>query len=960
MLRFKPVSNGKRAEDYYSATDGGYYLDGTGLKSKFGGIGADRLGLTALSPTYDHVKNLGRGLDPFTGEQLTARLRANRIWGWDATGSVPKGVTEALEGGDERIQPSFWRALERAMKRVEKYAATRVRLDGRYEDRVTANLVWYAIEHPETRPVEDESLPDGHRWKLMPDPDRHIHVIIFNETWDEEEQRWKAVKFRPIMDLRKYFSQCFDAELAAEMAGLGYEIETTFKPDRKGNLKYYSWDIKGIPDSLKQKDSRRSQEVEKIEAAIVAKRKQQDKYAPDELSPAEKDKLGGTSRLTKRDDLTLSECREFWDSRRTDDERRALAETIERARQGSNPPPENGLSAAVSFSMRHHFEKESALPIEELITTALEHCMGSARPDDVEEELKRQGVIVVEKYGKRLATTAALQDEEWKLAAFAMDGRGAVTPIGVADGLDRYLPGGERLTDGQWEAAMGLLGSANRVEVITGPAGAGKSRLLRKFDQGVRLAGQSVTYLGTTSASVKVLTEDGFEANTLARFLVDEKMQAAARGGRIVVDESSILSHTDAVRLFRVAEAHDLKFVFVGDPMQHGSIGRGAFMRLMIEHGRVVPFRLIEILRQKDPAYRAAAQLLSEGRTEEGFGALDQLGWVAEMPNSQERYAKMASDYVAALDGGLKWNEALVIAPTHHEAGCVTREIRDRLRQCGRLGADEREFTRLVAVDASEAERGLGSIYHAGDIIQFHQNAKGYKKGERLVIADPTGVPLDQAARFSLYRPEKISLAVGDVLRFTGTLPTLGGQHTVRNGDVHAVAGFTEAGNIRLDNGWVISGRDPGHFRYGFVETSIGSQGRTVKQVILGMSTAMGKAVNMQQLYVSASRASERMQIYLDDKEAVQEEAGQDSRKLLALDLWPAGAAEAARREERDKRERDRLAGRRRRMAYERSEQAWRSAQRRDFGRPQVKQPPARNAARPQASGPERNGGHAR
>lgn len=45
MLRMKPIQNGKRAENYYAVTDGGYYLDGTGLKSRWGGIGADRLGL---------------------------------------------------------------------------------------------------------------------------------------------------------------------------------------------------------------------------------------------------------------------------------------------------------------------------------------------------------------------------------------------------------------------------------------------------------------------------------------------------------------------------------------------------------------------------------------------------------------------------------------------------------------------------------------------------------------------------------------------------------------------------------------------------------------------------------------------------------------------------------------------------------------------------------------------------
>ena len=113
--------------------------------------------------------------------------------------------------------------------------------------------------------------------------------------------------------------------------------------------------------------------------------------------------------------------------------------------------------------MRHHFEKEAALPIEELVITALEHAMGGARPGDVERELTRQGVIIVEKDGKRLATTEALQEEENRLAAFALDGRGTVAPIGLAEGLTRKLATGETLSDGQWDAARGLLESENRV-----------------------------------------------------------------------------------------------------------------------------------------------------------------------------------------------------------------------------------------------------------------------------------------------------------------------------------------------------------------------------------------------------------------------------------------------------------------------------------------------------------------
>ena len=62
----------------------------------------------------------------------------------------------------------------------------------------------------------------------------------------------------------------------------------------------------------------------------------------------------------------------------------------------------------------------------------------------------------------------------------------------------------------------------------------------------------------------------------------------------------SMLGHKDAVRLFKLAEKLDLKLILVGDPMQHGSVSRGALMRVLKEYGGIKPFRLTEIMRQED------------------------------------------------------------------------------------------------------------------------------------------------------------------------------------------------------------------------------------------------------------------------------------------------------------------------------------------------------------------------
>ncbi|WP_152054203.1 MobF family relaxase [Tautonia marina] len=927
MLRMKPVGTGKeaarRAELYYARSDGGYYHGEHGLHAEWAGRGAAMLGLEG-PPEFDQFRNMLHGLDPFTGEQLTARLRDNRIPAWDVTASVPKGVTHAIEGGDVRVHEALWESFREALAMLEGYATTRVRVDGKHEDRITGNLVAYAVEHAETRPTVDESLPEDHPWRVMPDEDRHIHGVVLNLTFDDAEGRWKAVKFRPLMDLRKFFDRSFDAILAKKLSGLGYEIETKWQNSEQGGSRYYSWDIRPAPSfepdwqSALEKSSRRTRDIDATEAAIVAENRELDATAPDSLSTVARDRLAATSRQTKRDDLTLEECREYWRSRQTGAERRAIAETIKRAMRGENGRPENTPERAVAFAMRHHFEQESTLPPETLMTTALERSLGAASPEDIERELKRQGVILVERDGERVATTPELLAEERGMADWAMAGRGAVAPIGVSGGLER-----EYLNRGQWEAVTGLLTSENRVNLIEGPAGAGKSSLLKKFAEGAALQGQAVTWLGTTATSVKVLNQEGFEADTLARFLLDEKMQAAAQNGRVVVDESSMLSHADAVKLMEVVKRQNLKLIVVGDPRQHGSIGRGAFMRLLKDYGHIRPFRLTEILRQESPEYREAAGLLYEGKAAEGFDALDRLGWVHEMANGEERVQRMAEEYVAAAEEFEHLPpqaRVLAVAPTHAEANLMTAEIRSRLREKGRLGSEEREVLRLMPVMTSLAERSESSTYRPGDVIQFHQNAKGFRKGERLVVTDPNSVPVSQAERFSLYRPETLSLSTGDVVRFTGTVKSLDGKHRLKNGDTQVVSGFDRKGNIVLENGWKVS-RDAGHLRHGYVETSMGSQGRTVKRVILGMSSMSLPATSMEQMYVSATRAKQQLSLFTDDKEAVRERIQKSSLKRLALDLMPAAKPDPA-REEQERRQRH-LARRRKLRLFDTMRAAW-------------------------------------
>ena len=72
-----------------------------------------------------------------------------------------------------------------------------------------------------------------------------------------------------------------------------------------------------------------------------------------------------------------------------------------------------------------------------------------------------------------------------------------------------------------------------------------------------------------------------------------------------------------------------------------------------------------EIMRQSGD-YRKAVALLSEGRTAEGFGELDRLGWIREVPDA-DRYRVLADAYLAATAEEKRNGEhktALAVSPT--------------------------------------------------------------------------------------------------------------------------------------------------------------------------------------------------------------------------------------------------------------------------------------------------------
>ena len=854
MLNMVPLRDAKRAEEYFGKSDGGYYITDDQLRREWGGKAAHRLGLHG-SPQPEAFRNLLNGCDPHTGKQLTAMIIEDRITAWDMTASLPKGVTTAMEGGDSRIQPLFWQAANEAMEDVERMATTRVRKGGRDADRITGNMVWLAVEHPDTRPAGADGKPD---W------DRHIHFVVANETFDEVEGQWKALKVRAMFDLRKYFSHAFDQRMAKKLAEAGYEIETRLQPDERGGMKYHTWDIEAAPgheqgwQSINAKNSRRTLEIEAKEAQIVAKRKAADPTAPDQLTPMASAKLARTTRREKRGDLTLDILREYWAGRITPEESSAIAATIglavERENRDSGPVAADAVASAMAYAIRHHFQRRSVVDFHELVVTAMERSMGLALPEDFRPEAVRQGVL----FGADGVTTRAVWEQEDKIIAFARAGKGSFTPL--APRRDAGLDG---LSDEQKAGVRHVWNSTDQLMLIRGGAGTGKTTMMTPALD--RLGAPVVLLAPSADASRFQLRQEGFStADTVAAFLGDERRQEAVAGGGIIwVDEAGLLAIEDLDRLCDLAGRLKARIVLQGDPRQHKAVDRHGNMLEVLETYAGLPVAKLTTIQRQKGDYAGAVAAIRDGELAKGDAILRTLGWVVEASGHDAlvaEYGKAIEERKA--DGSRK--TVLVIDPTHKDGDLLTQKLRVLRREKGLIAGEEREFIRLGALGWTDAQKADSSRYAGDEVIQFHRNSGSFRAGDRVKAAALVPVLATvKPGNFAVLHEDRVAFAVGDTVRITGNGWDVTRKHRLDNGRLDEVGGFTARGELVLSNGWVV-GKEFAHLKHGLVSTSPATQSKTTDIVLAAMNGNSLAAMSAEQAYVTISRGRERGMIFTD------------------------------------------------------------------------------------------------
>src|SRR5271168_2495125 len=274
MIRITQQDSAGDAKRYYATAD--YYSEGQELVGSWGGKGASRLGLEGTVDKFS-FERLCDNLDPRTGEPLTVRTRTERTVGYDFTFSVPKSVSLLYAmSGDQGIMDAFRGAVDETMGEIETEMKTRVRMGREDSNRTTGNMIWAEFIHTTSRPV------DG-----LPDPQLHAHVFVFNTTYDEEENRWKAGQFRELKRDAPYFQAAFRVRLANKLQDQRFGVE------RKRD----DFEIAGLPADVLKRFSRRTAVIEKVAKELGI------------TDPDRKAELGAETRDRKNHKMSWEELR---------------------------------------------------------------------------------------------------------------------------------------------------------------------------------------------------------------------------------------------------------------------------------------------------------------------------------------------------------------------------------------------------------------------------------------------------------------------------------------------------------------------------------------------------------------------------------------------------------------------------------------------------------------------------
>jgi len=573
--------------------------------------------------------------------------------GFDYTFSVPKSVSVlwglADAGSQALIVAVHHQAVAEVLAMLEReVAVTRAGAnarDGASAHHSIVGVAATAYDHWDSR---------------TGDPQLHTHVVVSNKVRTEFDGRWRALDSRPMFASVVALSEHYNAVLADNL-GRSFGLEWEMR--ERGTNRNPVFELVGIGEELVAEFSSRARAIE-IEKDKLVEQYERDHGRPP--SAATVIKLRSEATLTTRPEKhvrSLAELTADWRARASrvlgGDATTWARATLARGAHIDSHRPARGLLRDDDIS------PEAVAEVARSTVGAVSQKRSTWRHWNLWAEASRQsmewrfasaedreaavGAIVEE--AKRISISLTPPELAYSPGVFRRsDGTSLFRPKHsvtftseeilaaedrlLARGEDRNSPVvdleeiekvsqnevlGHLLSHEQIVTLACIAVSGRQVDLLIGPAGAGKTTALRALHAGwTEVHGpDSVVGLAPSAAAAQVLAEDvGVDCDNTAKWLHEHDHGRAEfrKGQLVIVDEATLAGTLTLDRLTGLAADAGAKVLLVGDWAQLQSVDAGGAFPLLASARDDTP-ELTEVHRFANEWEKLASIDLRNGRT---------------------------------------------------------------------------------------------------------------------------------------------------------------------------------------------------------------------------------------------------------------------------------------------------------------------------------------------------------
>lgn len=434
------------------------------------------------------------------------------------------------------------------------------------------------------------------------DPQIHTHAVISAKV-QTADGRWLALDARYLKRHQRALGGIYQSVLRNELT---HRLGVEWRPIVNGQA-----EIAGVPDELLAMFSKRSADIDTALGDKLDDFRQREGREPSRWERAALTREASADTRSRKTGNGAADLTTRWQTEaaaagwsvdlldaaideaatsRLPPEPLIVADVIDAVSQQRSSWTRADVLQAICDRQRpvaQHSGHGWAATLERATDHVINQLIDLDPPDDTTRRISDGRSVWIKPTAAHFTSEAVLTQEEaiitWAMAAQADPPTPSTTVNG--DGLDPL----------QVDAARAVAGH-DRLVLVIGPAGAGKTRMLTAAAHDLHGHGRVVFAVAPTAKAARTVQRDtGIRADTVAKLLHEwhrtdwpplPEFQLPA-GATLIVDEAGMLTTPALHHVVTLADRNRWRLALVGDPRQLQGVGRGGLLAELCGTGRV-------------------------------------------------------------------------------------------------------------------------------------------------------------------------------------------------------------------------------------------------------------------------------------------------------------------------------------------------------------------------------------